>query len=129
LLTGVIVTHAGLAAALRVAAAQIAGDVTGVDVVSNDGLSAEDLLVQVRAALERASGDGNDGSIVFTDMGGGSCATACQSVLADFPGTRLVTGVNLPMLVDFVLRRADLDTDAMVQRLLQRGVSSIQEIR
>lgn len=126
MLTGVIVTHAGLAAALRVAAAQIAGDVTGVDVVSNDGLSADELLAQVRAALERAGGAG---SIVFTDMGGGSCATAVQSVLADFPGARLVTGVNLPMLVDFVLRRADLDADAMVQRLLQRGVSSIQEIR
>ncbi len=129
MLSGVIVTHAGLAEALRAAAAHIAGDVTGVDVVSNDGLSAEELRVRVRAALERASSAGNDGSIVFTDMGGGSCATACQSVLRDFPATRLVTGVNLPMLVDFVLRRADLDSDAMVQRLLQRGVSSIQEIR
>jgi mannose/fructose-specific phosphotransferase system component IIA len=126
MLSGVIVTHAGLAESLRAAAARIAGDVAGIEVVSNEGLGAEALLVEIRAALARAGGGSG---IVFTDMGGGSCTTAVQLVLREFPDVRLVTGVNLPMLVDFVLRRDEMDADAMVARLVQRGQYSIQELK
>jgi mannose/fructose-specific phosphotransferase system component IIA len=126
MLSAIIVTHAGLAEALRDAAARIAGDGSHVEIVSNDGLSSEQLLSRIRDALGVA---GNGGTIVFTDMGGGSCATAVQMLLREYADVRLVTGVNLPMLVDFVLRRGDLDLDAMVKRLLQRGQSSIQELR
>lgn len=126
MLAGVIVTHAGLAEALRDAALHIAGDATDLEIVSNDGLSAEQLAERVRGVLDRRGGEG---CIVFTDMGGGSCATASLLLIRNYPNARLVTGVNLPMLVDFVLRRADLDLDAMVKRLLQRGLSSIQELR
>jgi len=125
MLSGIIVTHAGLAEAMRAAAAHIAGDVRDFEVVSNDGCSSDSLRDLVRAALERTAGRD---TIVFTDMGGGSCATTCQELLRDYPHARLVTGVNLPMLVDFVLRRGDLSLDAMVTRLLQRGQSSIQEL-
>jgi mannose/fructose-specific phosphotransferase system component IIA len=126
MLSGIIVTHAGLAESLRAAAARIAGDVTGIEVVSNEGLGAEPLLAEIRAALQR----GPDGDvIVFTDMGGGSCTTAVQMVLREFPRVRLVTGVNLPMLVDFVLRRGEMDLDSMVARLVQRGQISIQELK
>ena len=126
LLSGIIVTHGGLAAALRSAAASIAGDASQIEIVSNDGLSSESLLRDVRAALERAGGDG---CVIFTDLSGSSCATASLSVLRESPQVRVVTGVNLPMLVDFLLRRSDLDLDALVTRLLQRGHASIQELR
>jgi len=126
MLAGVIVTHAGLAEALRDAALHIAGDASNLSIVSNDGLSVEQLSDQVRRVLD---GLGGTGCIVFTDMGGGSCATASQLLIRGYPDVRLVTGVNLPMLVDFVLRRSDLDLDSMVKRLLQRGLSSIQELR
>lgn len=125
MLAGIIVTHGDLARALRAAAATIAGDVSRLEVVSNDGLTPEALLAEVQAAVDRA---GDEGAVVFSDLGGGSCATACQLALRGNPQVRLVTGVNLPMLVDFVLRRGDLDLDAMVARLLQRGQSSIQEL-
>ena len=126
MLSGVIVTHAGLAESLRAAAARIAGDVSGIEVVSNEGLGADALVTEIRAALARAGGGD---AVVFTDMGGGSCSTAVQLVLREFGSVRLVTGVNLPMLVDFVLRRAEMDLDAMVTRLVQRGQVSIQELK
>lgn len=126
MLSGIIVTHAGLAESLRAAAARIAGDVSAIEVVSNEGLGAEPLLAEIRAAIERSPGTD---VVVFTDMGGGSCTTAVQMLLRDFPRARLVTGVNLPMLVDFVLRRSELDLEAMVARLVQRGQISIQELK
>jgi mannose PTS system EIIA component len=125
MLSGIIVTHGKLAEALRDAVASVAGDVANLEVVSNDNLSPDELWERVRAAHERAAGDG---TIVFTDLGGGSCTNAARSLLRD-PRVRLITGINLPMLVDFVLRRHDLELDALVERLLQRGQSSIQQLR
>jgi PTS system mannose-specific IIA component len=125
MLSAIIVTHGRLAEVLRDAAASIAGDASGVEVLSNDGLAAEPLLATLRAAVARTGGAG---CIIFTDLGGGSCATASLLALRDAPQVRLVTGVNLPMLVDFLLRRNDLDLDALVTRLVQRGHASIQEL-
>ena len=127
MLTGIIVTHGTLAEAFREAAASVAGDASHLEVVSNDGLSPDEIAARVKAALDRVPPDG--GAIVFIDLGGGSCANACRPLLGVDVRMRLVTGINLPMLVDFILRRNDLDLDAMVARLLQRGQSSIQELR
>ena len=126
MLSAIIVTHASLAQALQEAAVKITGDASQIATISNDGLSADQIIAQVRAALDRATGDG---TIVFVDLSGGSCATSSLQALRDRPGVRVLTGVNLPMLIDFVLRRADLGLDAMVARLLQRGQSSIQELK
>jgi len=126
MISGIIVTHGKLAEALRQASAAVAGDASHLEIVSNDGLSQDELVERVRDAVVR--GD-DQGAIVFTDLGGGSCANACRSVLSEHRNVRMVTGVNLPMLVDFVLRRGDLDLDALVARLLQRGQSAIQELR
>jgi mannose/fructose-specific phosphotransferase system component IIA len=126
MLSGIIVTHARLAAALREAVTGIAGEVDHLETISNNGLGPEQIAARVREALDRAAGQD---CIVFVDLSGGSCATSSLQALRDRPGVRIVTGVNLPMLVDFVLRRDDLDLDAMVQRLLQRGHASIQELK
>ena len=126
MLSGVIVTHANLAQALRDAAARVAGDASHLETVSNDGLAPGEILQQVREAVRRAGGDG---CILFVDLLGGSCATSCLQALRDIPNARVVTGVNLAMLADFVARRNDFDLDAMVARLLQRGHSSIQELK
>ncbi len=125
-LFGLIVTHGALASALREAAARIAGDVAQLEIVSNDALSVEGLHESVAQAVDRL--DAGQGGIIFTDLAGGSCAVACRMVLQRHPQVRLVTGINLPMLVDFVLRRGDLELDALVVRLVQRGQSSIQAL-
>lgn len=126
MISGIIVTHGKLAEALLEASAAVAGDAGHLEVVSNDGLSQDQLVARVREALGR--GD-VEGAIVFTDLGGGSCANACRAVLHENLNVRMVTGVNLPMLVDFVLRRGDLGLEALVERLLQRGRTAIQELR
>jgi mannose/fructose-specific phosphotransferase system component IIA len=49
--------------------------------------------------------------------------------LRDLPNVRVISGVNLPMLVDFLLRRKDQSLDGMVERLLQRGRNSVQLLK
>lgn len=126
LLAGVIVTHAGLATALNEAVARVAGDSAGLVTVSNEGCSADEIRARVAAALD---GRHDDGTIVFVDLAGGSCAVASLVALEDRDHVRILSGVNLAMLVDFALRRGDLSLDAMVERLLQRGKASIQELK
>ena len=125
-LAGLIVTHGPLAEALRAAAAQVVGDVRALEAVSNQGCSLETMATQVRAAIERL---GTAGCIVFVDSRGSSCATSSLGALQDLPQVRIISGVNLPMLVDFLLRRDDYDLDGMVERLLQRGRSSVQLLK
>lgn len=126
MLAGVIVTHAGLAAALNEAVKRVAGDSSMLLTVSNDGCSADEIRARVAAALD---GGRDDGTIVFVDLAGGSCAIASLLALGERDRVRILSGVNLAMLVDFALRRADMSLDAMVERLLQRGKASIQELK
>lgn len=125
MLAGIVVTHARLAAALREAVVCVADDGRDLVAVTNEGCDHDSIRQRVHAALE---GVGDQDCIVFVDFRG-TCATAVLEVLPEFPRARVLAGVNLPMLVDFVLRRSDLGLDEMVERLKQRGVTSIQQLK
>jgi len=106
-LRGVVVGHGELARAMVHAAEEISG-VRGVLVaVSNVDCSRNDLESRVRDAV------GAEPSIVFVDLPGGSCFVAAMRSLGPLPNARVVAGVNLTMLVDFVFHReAGLDEAA-----------------
>ena len=106
-LRGVVVGHGGLASAMVHAAEEISG-MRGILVpVSNEDCSRDDLEARVKAAV------GGEPSIVFVDLPGGSCFFAAMRGLAKLPNARVVAGVNLTMLVDFVFHRgANLDEAA-----------------
>ena len=122
----VIVTHADLAHALRVAAAGVAGDDSAIETVSNEGLSSAELGKRIVEAVERLQGAR---CVVMVDLQGGSCANTCMAELHTMPNVRVISGINLPMLADFILRRGDLDLDPLVERILERGRRSIQLLK
>jgi len=124
-LAALIVTHGALATALQQAVQQVTGRGVGMDTVSNVGLSAEALVQRVREAILAIDAEG---CIVFVDSRGSSCANSCLQAVRDLADVRIVSGVNLPMLMDFALRRNDHSLDAMVARIIERGRSSIQEL-
>lgn len=106
-LRGVVVCHGDLAAAMVHATEEITG-IRGVLVpVSNVDCSRDDLEGRVKAAV------GGEPTVVFVDLPGGSCFFAAMRGLAKLPNARVVAGVNLTMLVDFVFHRgASLDDAA-----------------
>jgi mannose/fructose-specific phosphotransferase system component IIA len=118
-LRGVVVCHGTLAKALVEAAESISG-ITGVlQPVSNSGCD--------RDALERRVDEAVDGrpSVVFVDLASGSCLFAVLKRLRALPTVKVVTGVNLAMLVDFVFH-VSLTPEAAAERAIAAGTKAIR---
>lgn len=116
---GLIIAHSSLAAGLAAAVRQIAGvDDDALQTVSNEGRGPEGLLAAVEAAV------GDSPVILFTDLPSGSCAFTARKLSMARPGTGIVCGVNLPILLDFVFHR-DLSLPVLVDRLVAKGREGI----
>lgn len=120
-LRGIVVTHGNLAAALVDAVREITGQNGVLLPVSNAGCSRETLRERLAAAV------GSEPALVFVDLPAGSCLHAAVSELRERPNVRIVAGVNLPMLLDFVYHR-DLTPEAAAQRAAAAGGRAIKAI-
>lgn len=114
---GLIVTHGGLAAALKGAAEAIAGPASALECYSNDGLRPEDLA---RTLAERLDAVGVP-AFVLVDLAGGSTLAAAQRACRGRTDVHLVSGINLPLLLDFLQKRGALGTDELVDHIVDRG--------
>lgn len=119
-LRGVVVGHGGVGAALVAAAEEISG-IRGVLVaVTNTGADREMLDDRVVAAV------GDRPAIVFVDMPSGSCLIAAMRKLSARPDIKVVTGVNLAMLLEFLFHRGEPIAQA-AHRAAETGAKSIAE--
>jgi mannose/fructose-specific phosphotransferase system component IIA len=119
---GILVAHGSMAQGLADAVRRISGvDDTVVIPLSNDGKSPQVLQEDLDRVLEGLEGSP---AIVFTDLPGGSCALAARLCSRAHPDHAVVTGVNLPILLEFVFNR-QLPLPELVPRLLAKGVGSV----
>jgi mannose/fructose-specific phosphotransferase system component IIA len=116
-----IVMHADLAEALLRAAATLYGPVEGVEVMSNQGLSRAQLEAEIASRVARWDG----GGLVLTDLWGGSCHT-CGASAARGREIIVVSGLNLPILLDYLHNRDTTDPTELAERLLRKGQDSIR---
>lgn len=116
---GLVVAHASVAAGLVDAVARIAGpEADALRALSNEGCGPEHL----RERLGELLGEGP--AVVFTDLGSGSCAFAARHIALQRPRTAVITGVNLPILLDFVFNRT-LPLAELVPRLVEKGRAGV----
>jgi mannose/fructose-specific phosphotransferase system component IIA len=120
-----LVMHGELAQALLNAARKVYDDVSGVRVLSNDGL--DKTQIGEKVAVEVA--DWHDGGLVLTDFWGGSCHLCAMSAVRGNPRILLLTGVNLPMLLDYLHNRDRFEVEVLAERMLQRGRENIRTQR
>lgn len=120
---GVVVAHSSLARGLVEAVQQIAGlDEDAIQPLSNQGLGPD----AIRDRLAELIGDAGP-AVVFTDLREGSCGIAAQRLCVERPDHVVITGVNLPMLLDFAMKR-HLPLEELVPRLVERGRTAVQAI-
>lgn len=115
-----LVTHGAMAPGMIDAVLRISGaPADALVAVSNEGRSPDAL----RAAIVDVLGDGP--VVVFTDLGAGSCTLAARLSCADRERVAVLTGVNLPMLLDFVFHRT-LPVHELAARLVEKGRSGVR---
>jgi mannose PTS system EIIA component len=124
-----IIGHAPLAHALRQCALHVfpdcAASVAAIDVQPN--LSPEETLATARIAMQQlASQPGIKGILVLTDIFGATPSNVAQK-LVDGVTTRLITGVNLPMLLRSVSYRHE-SLDTLVSRAVVGGTQGVMQV-
>jgi mannose/fructose-specific phosphotransferase system component IIA len=118
-LRGVVVGHGRLADGLISAVREITGIEDGVLLgLSNEGLSPDGIRQRLDELLGGAPG------VIFADLRGGSCGVGARKVCLGRPERLLITGANLPVLLDFVTHR-DLPLRELAVRLVERGRDAV----
>ena len=120
-----IVAHAPLASALRACVLHVFTDavdaVLAFDVQPN--VLPEESLTQARAMLAQL---GQPNTLVLTDVFGATPCNVAQR-LVDGVSSKLLTGVNLPMLLRTVSYRHE-SLDALVARALVGGTQGVIQV-
>ncbi|GLC26531.1 PTS sugar transporter subunit IIA [Roseisolibacter agri] len=106
----VVAGHGDFAAGLISAVAQITGRGDLLLPVTNRGLGPAEIDAALREAVQHASV-----RVIFTDLPAGSCTIASRRLLRERPDLRLVTGANLPAVLDFVMASDPAPSDAAVE--------------
>jgi PTS system ascorbate-specific IIA component len=124
-----IIGHAPLAHALRQCALHVFPDcephLAAIDVQPN--LSPDETLATARIAIEQLKQQGAVlGVLVLTDIFGATPSNVAQK-LVDGVTTRLITGVNLPMLLRSVSYRHE-PLDALVSRAVIGGTQGVMQV-
>ena len=79
-------------------------------------------------SLEDGLGE-DDGLVLFSDLSGGSCDVACRAGARAHERCVSISGVNLPMLLEFCHYRDRLALPALVGRILYKAQSGVRVCR
>lgn len=118
----VLVTHAGLATALKISAEMIVGKIENcciVEVAPDDKV--DDIMARVIVAVETVQ---SEGAIIMTDLFGGTPSNMAMSFLKEGI-VEVLTGVNLPMLIEFCSRRERMTVSEIAPLLQLTGREGI----
>lgn len=120
MIRAILVTHGTLGQSLYDAAISVLGPQVGANVLSNSGLSLEQIQTKVRSMLT------DEPTLIMVDLCGGSPFMACCS-LGDLTGdSAIVSGVNLPMLLSYFTKRDKMSLSELAQTVERDAVRGIQ---
>jgi mannose/fructose/sorbose-specific phosphotransferase system IIA component len=123
----VLVSHGNMAEGMIDAARMIVGELEGVLAVSLQEMDAiEDLMGRIEAALSEV--DNGEGALILVDAFGASPFNASARLAMQREKTEVVTGMNLPMLLELAVQREGQDLQAVTQIALEAGSTSIRTL-
>lgn len=124
----VLISHGNFAEGLLDAAEMITGEAEKIACIGLQPMDDVDQLVdRIQDAVDQVN-DG-DGVLLLVDLFGASPFNAGGRLFLEKKDhLELVTGMNLPMLVELLVAREGLDLDGASQMVLQAGVSGINRL-
>jgi PTS system mannose-specific IIA component len=132
-MTGImIIAHGALAGELINSVAMIMGRVPLLRAVGlGSDQSLDDLKREIEEAWQELERGGAGQILVLVDMFGGSCSNVAARLVCDSePGqVAVVTGVNLPMVLEASIDRDLYEFKDLVDRVVKAGRKSIVDVR
>ena len=122
MVAGIIICHGQLDGELLNAAEKILGKEDQVYAFSNHDISSKTLYLNVR---EVVTAHQLRRIVVMVDRRCGSCWTAGRVLARDFPDIKVLSGVNIPMLLSFLTKRNRLNYEELVEAMVEdthRGI-------
>lgn len=111
---GIIVTHASFAQGVKEAVEMIAGHQEELEAVTlQEGDGIESLLTRIKEVRETMK---SEYVYLFVDLFGATPCNVC-SLLCSEGGYDVIAGVNLPLLLDFVIKREGTPKDILRKEL------------
>ena len=124
-ITCIIVTHGKLGEELLKTVGLIVGEVHDCFALSGSDLGDDKVIKSIHEILDR---NNVKNAVVFVDYFGGSCGASCVKATRDLKEVKIISGVNLPILLDFVTKQGTLGLDEIVDHLIRRGQESVRVV-
>lgn len=122
----VVITHGNLSEHLLSTAALIMGEAKDVCAVTFTARESLDSLRQkATAAIEPYK---SEGCLVLTDIMGGSATNVCVELMKS-EKVEVLTGVNLPMLLEAIGYREVADLKSLAKKVQESGTKSIINLK
>lgn len=122
-----VATHGLLAEGLCSAAKVIMGPVEQIDYM---GLTLEDSIEDYTEKLIRLCKEAKDDVLIFTDLQGASPYNASARAISEIKDKTIITltGVNLPMLLEGLMKRETFEIEELADQLSEVGKQSINKL-
>ena len=123
----IVVSHGTLSEHLVSAASLILGeakDVKAITFLARESL--EDLRLKTSEAAKEFT---TDGCLILTDIMGGSATNVSIEIMKSREDVFVVTGVNLPMLIEAINSRETTDLKSLAEQVSNSGVRSIINLK
>ena len=123
----VLAGHGGLPAAHLATVEMLMGESEGAIAIGLEvGQTPDDLVARVTHELDAQPGRP---CLLLVDLFGGSPATAAAGLFERYANLEIVTGLNLPMLLEVLLQRAGTDARALAKVAAAAGQSGVINVR
>ncbi|MGL5868556.1 PTS sugar transporter subunit IIA [Clostridium chrysemydis] len=119
-----MVSHSALCTGVLEGAKMILGDVRGVECISLTEEGVEKFSDELNKKLLEIK-DEKDGILVLADLFGGSPFNRALMESINDPRIKIITGVNLPMLIEAVMN-IDSNLEEVYDNILNAGIEGIK---
>ncbi|NOY76466.1 MAG: hypothetical protein GXO76_01220 [Calditrichaeota bacterium] len=113
---GIVLTHGNLGEAFVKTAERIIGPVKDLSNLSSTGMSPKDLKMNLEKMVH-TDDEKNSACLIFVGLKGGHPWHVACRIARERPNVSVISGVNLPMLLSFLVKRENLALGELLQQL------------
>jgi mannose/fructose/sorbose-specific phosphotransferase system IIA component len=120
----ILLTHGPIGDALVEAVRGIMGLDDGLHALSVTDMSIAEIASRLQAMVTGPD-EKQDGVIIMASLRGGSCWNVAVGIASQHSNVRVLSGVNLPMVLSFITKRQDLTLEQLVEEAHHDGLRGI----